>query len=136
MQLSNMSGNVEGSVQENLIMQAGATKSVHFHCFAHRLNLVLEKSVNNLHYLTAVNDIFDNIGSINRYLKGSPKSHALLKEKVFLHGSSSTGKTALHPLSDTRCMDITFPTYHFHSPADVKRGRIRRKRIRKEGPKK
>jgi hypothetical protein len=34
-------------------------------------------------------------------------------------------------------MDITFPTYHFHSPADAKRGRIRRKRIRKElkGPK-
>ena len=40
---SNMSGKDEG-VQQHLTA-AGADKSVYFHCFAHRLNLVLEKSV-------------------------------------------------------------------------------------------
>ena len=40
---SNMSGKDEG-VQQHLTA-AGAYKSLYFHCFAHRLNLVLEKSV-------------------------------------------------------------------------------------------
>ena len=40
---SNMSGKDEG-VQQHLTA-AGADKSVYFHCFAHRLNLVLEKSI-------------------------------------------------------------------------------------------
>lgn len=93
---SNMSGKDEG-VQEH-ITKAGASKSVYFHCFAHRLNLVLEKSVNSV---TVVNDVFDIIGSIYRYLEGSPKRHALYEEKLRTY-SISTGKKALHTLSDTR----------------------------------
>ena len=40
---SNMSGKDEGLQQH--LTAAGAYKSLYFHCFAHRLNLVLEKSV-------------------------------------------------------------------------------------------
>ena len=93
---SNMLGKDEG-VQQHLTA-AGADKSVYFHCFAHRLNLVLEKSVNNV---SSVNDIFDVIGSIYRYLEGSPQRHALYEEKLQVHGISK-GKQALHSLSDTR----------------------------------
>ena len=89
---SNMSGKDEG-VQQHLTA-AGADKSTYFHCFAHKLNLVLEKSVNNV---PAVNDI----GSIYRYLEGSLKRHALFEEKLQAHGISK-GKVALHTLSDTR----------------------------------
>lgn len=93
---SNMSGKDEG-VQQHLTA-AGADKSVYFHCFAHRLNLVLEKSVNNV---PSVSDIFDTIGSIYHYLEGSPKRHAVYEEQLRIHGIS-TGKRALHTLSDTR----------------------------------
>ena len=64
---SNMSGKDEG-VQQHLTA-AGADKSVYFHCFAHRLNLVLEKSINNV---PSVSDIFNTIGAIYHYLEGSP----------------------------------------------------------------
>ena len=93
---SNMSGKDEG-VQQHLTA-AGADKSIYFHCFAHKLNLVLEKSVNNV---PSVNDVFDIIGSVYHYLVGSPKRHALHEEKLQVHGISK-GKIALHPLSDTR----------------------------------
>ena len=43
---ANMSGKDEG-VQQHLF-DAGAELSVYFHCFAHRLNLVLEHSVENV----------------------------------------------------------------------------------------
>ena len=74
------------------------TTSTYFHCFTHKLNLVLEKSVNNV---PAVNDVFDIIGCISRYLEGSPKRHALYEEKLQVHGISK-GKIVLHTLSDTR----------------------------------
>ena len=60
---SNMSGKDEG-VQQHLTA-AAADKSIHFHCFAHKLNLVLEKSVKNV---PSVNDVFDIIGSVYHYL--------------------------------------------------------------------
>ena len=93
---SNMSGKDEG-VQQHLTA-AGADKSIYFHCFAHKLNLVLEKSVNNV---PSVNDVFDIIGSVYHYLEGSPKRHALYQEKLQVHGISK-GKIASHTLSDTR----------------------------------
>jgi hypothetical protein len=62
---SYMSGKDEG-VQQHLTA-AGADKSIYFHCFAHKLNLVLEKSVNNV---PSVNDVFDIIGSVYHYLEG------------------------------------------------------------------
>ena len=93
---SNMSGKDEG-VQQHLTA-AGADKSTYFHCFAHKLNLVLEKSVNNV---PSVNDVFDIIGCVYRYLEGSPKRHALYEEKLQVHGISK-GKIVLHALSDPR----------------------------------
>ena len=93
---SNMSGKDEG-VQQHLTT-AGATKSTYFHCFPHRLNLVLEKSVDTV---PAVNDVFDIIGSIYRYLEGSPKRHALYERKLREKGIMK-GKITLHSLSDTR----------------------------------
>ena len=93
---SNMSGEDEG-VQQHLTA-AGADKSTYFHCSAHKLNLVLEKSVNNV---PTVNDVFDIIGCVYRYLEASPKRHALYEEKLQVHGISK-GKIALHTLSDTR----------------------------------
>ena len=93
---SSMSGKDEG-VQQHLTV-AGADKSTYFHCFAHKLNLVLEKSVKNVPY---VNDVFDIIGCVYRYLEGSPKRHALYEEKLQVHDISQ-GKIALHTFSDTR----------------------------------
>ena len=93
---SNMSGEDEG-VQQRLTA-AGADKSTYFHCSAHKLDLDLEKSVNNV---PTVNDVFDIIGCVYRYLEGSPKRHALYEEKLQVHGISK-GKIALHILSDTR----------------------------------
>eukprot|EP00794_Sanderia_malayensis_P009282 gene9282-10262_t len=93
---SNMSGKDEG-VQQHLTA-AGATKSIYFHCFAHRLNLILEKGVSTV---PAVQDVFDTIGSIYRYLEGSPKRHALYERKLREKGITK-GKIALHSLSDTR----------------------------------
>ena len=84
-----MSGKDEG-IQQHLTA-AGAGKSTYFHCFAHKLNLVLEKSVNNV---PSVNDVFDIIGCVYRYL-GSPKRHALYEEKLQAHGISK-GKIALN----------------------------------------
>ena len=77
---SNMSGKDEG-VQQHLTA-AGADKSTYFHCFAHKLNLVLEKSVNNV---PSVNHVFDIIGCIYRYLEGSPKSmHCMKRSYKFM----------------------------------------------------
>ena len=91
-----MSGKDEG-VQQHLTA-AGADKSTYFHCFAHKLNLVLEKSVNNV---PSVNDVFDIVGCVYLYLEGSPKRHALYEGELQVHGISK-GKIALHALSDTR----------------------------------
>ena len=74
---ANMSGKDEG-VQLHLF-EAGAQLSVYFHCFAHRLNLVLEHSVENV---TTVKTVFDAIGDIYRFMDGSLKRHALCKEHV------------------------------------------------------
>ena len=52
---ANMSGKDEG-VQQHLF-DAGAELSVYFHCFAHRLNLVLEHSVENV---STVKTVFEN----------------------------------------------------------------------------
>ena len=93
---SNMSGKDEG-VQNHLTM-AGADKSIYFHCFAHRLNLVLEKSVDKV---IPVRDILDIIGSIYKYMEGSPKRHAVYERKLQLKGIAK-GKVALHSFSDTR----------------------------------
>ena len=93
---ANMSGKVEG-VQQHLF-DAGAKLSVYFHCFAHRLNVVLEHSVENV---STVKTVFETIGDIYRFMNGSPKRHALYKEHVKQQQITS-GKTALHALSDTR----------------------------------
>lgn len=93
---SSMSGKNEG-VEQHLI-SGGADKSIYFHCFAHKLNLFLEKNVSNV---PSVNDVFDIIGSVYHYLEGSPKRHALYDEKLLVHGVLK-GKIALHTLSDTR----------------------------------
>ena len=95
---ANMSGKDEGVWQH--LFEAGAQLSVHFLCFAHRLNLVLEHSVENV---TTVKTVFDAIGDIYRFMDGSPKRHALCKEHVKKQEITS-GKTALHSLSDTRWM--------------------------------
>ena len=93
---SNMSGKDEG-VQQHLTA-AGAEFSIYFHCFAHRLNLVLEHSVQNVPTIKA---IFETIGDIYRFMEGSPKRHNVyedhLKEK-----NITSGKLALHSFSDTR----------------------------------
>lgn len=93
---SNMSGKDEG-VQQHLTA-AGADKSLYFHCFAYRLNLVLERSVENV---PAVVDVFDIIGAVYRYLEGSTQRHGMLAEKMKKHNIVK-GKTVLHSLSDTR----------------------------------
>ena len=93
---ANMSGKEEG-VQQHLF-DAGAELSVYFHCFAHRLNLVLEHSVENV---STVKPVFETIGDIYRFMDGSPKKHALYDEHVKQQQITS-GKTALHALFDTR----------------------------------
>ena len=93
---ANMSGKDEGAQQH--LFEAGAQSSVHFHCFAHRLNLVLERSVENV---TKVKTVFDAIGDIYRFMDGFPKRHALYKEHVKKQEITS-GKTELHLLSDTK----------------------------------
>ena len=59
---------------------------------------MLEHSVENV---ITVKTVFDAIGDIYRFMDGSPKRHALYKEHVKKQDISS-GKTALHSLSDTR----------------------------------
>ena len=72
---SNMSGGDEG-VQQHLTA-AGAAKSIYSNPFDHMLNLVLEKSVDTV---PTVKDVFDIIGSIYRYLKGSQKGMPCTRE--------------------------------------------------------
>ena len=74
---ANMSGKDEG-VQQHLF-DAGVELSVYFHSFAHRLNLVLEHSVENV---STVKTVFETIGDIYRFMDGSPKRHALYNEHV------------------------------------------------------
>ncbi len=75
---------------------SGATNSTYFHCFAHRLNLVLEKSVATI---STVNDFFDIIGSVYCFMEGSPKRHPVCERKLAEFGIAK-GKTALHSFSD------------------------------------
>lgn len=93
---ANMSGKDEG-VQQHLT-EAGAEFSIYFHCFAHRLNLVLEHSVETV---PSVKAIFETIGDIYRYMEGSPKRHKVYEDHLKANGITS-GKTALHSFSDTR----------------------------------
>ena len=93
---ANMSGKDEGFQQH--LFDAGAALSVYFHCFAHRLNLVLEHSVENV---STVKTVFETIGNIYRSMDGSSKRRALYNEHVKQQQITS-GKTALHALSDTR----------------------------------
>ena len=65
---ANMSGKDEG-VQRHLT-EAGAEFSIYFHCFADKLNLVLEQSVETV---PSVKEIFETVGDIYRYMEGSPK---------------------------------------------------------------
>jgi hypothetical protein len=53
---SNMSGNDKGMQQQ--LTDAGATLSLYFHCFAHCLNLVLQKCAETL---PAVKDVFQQL---------------------------------------------------------------------------
>ena len=109
-----MSSKDEG-VQQHLTV-AGADKSTYFHCFAHKLNLALEKSIKNVPF---VNDVFDIIGYVYRYLEASLKRHALYEEKLQFHDISQ-GKIALHTLSDN--LDVVFNTFacrHLHAQNNV-----------------
>ena len=93
---ANMSGKDEG-VQQHLT-EAGAELSIYFHCFAHKLNLVLEQSVETV---PSVKEIFETIGDIYRYMEGSPKRHEVYENHLKANAITS-GKTALHSFSDTR----------------------------------
>ena len=93
---ANMSGKDEG-VQRHLT-EAGAEFSIYFHCFAHRLNLVLEQNVETV---PSVKAIFETIGDIYRYMEGSPKRHKIYEDHLKANGITS-GKTAMHSFSDTR----------------------------------
>ena len=59
---------------------------------------MLEHSVENV---STVKTVFETIGDIYRFMDGSPKSRALYNEHVKQQQITS-GKTALHALSDTR----------------------------------
>ena len=93
---SNMSGKDHGMQQE--LTKAGATSSIYFHCFAHRLNLVLGKCAETL---PLVKDVFETIGSIYRVMEGSPQRNAVYEAKLEMFGIKE-GRTALRSLSDTR----------------------------------
>ena len=93
---SNMSGKDNGMQQQ--LTNAGATISLYFHCFAHCLNLVLEKCAETL---PAVKDVFSTIGSIYKVMEGSPQRNAVFEEKLKLF-SIKDGRTALRAFSDTR----------------------------------
>ncbi len=67
---SNMSGKDHG-VQQHL-PAAGPKFSIYFQCFSHRLNLILEHSVQNVPIIKA---IFKIIRDIYRFMEGSPKRH-------------------------------------------------------------
>ena len=93
---SNMSGNDKGLQQQ--LTDAGATLSLYFHCFAHCLNLVLEKCAETL---PLVNDVFSTIGSMYKIMEGSPKRNAVYEANLNRF-SINNGRTALHALSDAR----------------------------------
>ena len=93
---ANMSGKDEG-VQRHLT-EAGAEFSIYFHCFADKLNLVLEQSVETV---PSVKEIFETIGDIYRYMEGSPKRHKVYENHLKANAITS-GKTALHSFFDTR----------------------------------
>ena len=93
---SNMSGKEEGV--QNHLKEAGATYATYFHCFGHKLNLVLEKSALSI---TSVIGVFSTIGDIYSFMEGSPKRHGVY-EKFLKEKGINTGKTALHSFSDTR----------------------------------
>ena len=77
---SSMSGKDEG-VQQHLTV-AGADKSTYFHCFAHKLNLVLEKSVKNVPY---VNDVFDTLAASVVISKGLRRgTHCMKRNYKFM----------------------------------------------------
>ena len=93
---SNMSGKDQGMQQE--LVNAGATSSIYFHCFTHRLNLVLVKCAETL---PLVKDVFETIGSIYRVMEGSPQRNAVYEAKLDAFGIKQ-GSIALRSLSDTR----------------------------------
>jgi hypothetical protein len=93
---ANMSGKDEGAQRH--LTEAGAEFSIYFHCFAHKLNLVLQHSVETVQSVKA---IFETIGDIYRYMEGSPKSHKIYENHLKANDITS-GKTALHSFSDTR----------------------------------
>ena len=71
---SNMSGKDNGMQQK--LTEAGAILSLYFHCFAHKLNLVLAKASETLQ---PVQDVFNTIGAIYKELEGSPKREEVYK---------------------------------------------------------
>lgn len=93
---SNMSGKEKGMQQQ--LTDAGATLSLYFHCFAHCLNLVLEKCAETLQ---PVKDVFSTIGAIYKVMEGSPQRNAVYERKLELF-SIKDGRTALRAFSDTR----------------------------------
>ena len=93
---SNMSGCDEG-VQAHL-RRAGANLAQYFHCFAHRLNLVLEQSVKSV---LPVDEVFSIIGELYKFMEGSPKRHSIYERHLIEQGITK-GKTALFGYSDTR----------------------------------
>ena len=93
---SNMSGNDKGMQQQ--LVDAGATLSLYFHCFAHCLNLVLEKCAETL---PVVHDVFSTIGSMYKVMEGSPKRNAVYEANL-KRFSIKDGSTALCAFSDTR----------------------------------
>ena len=92
----NMSGNYKGMQQQ--LTDAGATLSLYFHCFAHCLNLVLEKCAETL---PLVKDVFSTIVSMYKIMEGSPKRNAVYEANLNRF-SINNGRTALHAFSDTR----------------------------------
>ncbi|CAB4028101.1 zinc finger MYM-type 1-like [Paramuricea clavata] len=93
---SNMSGKEKGMQQQ--LTDAGATLFLYFHCFAHCLNLVLEKCAETLQ---PVKDVFSTIGAIYKVMEGSPQRNAVYERKLELF-SIKDGRTALRAFSDTR----------------------------------
>lgn len=94
---ANMSGKDVG-VQQHLT-ETGAEFSVYFHCFAHRLNLVLAHSVEEVPSIKVI--FFETIGDLYRFMEGSTKRRKVYEDHLKAQGIT-LGKVALHTLSDTR----------------------------------
>ena len=92
----NMSGKDNGMQQK--LTEAGAILSLYFHCFAHKLNLVLAKASETLQ---PVQDVFNTIGAIYKELEGSPKREEVYKSYLKTY-KIIEGRTALRSVSDTR----------------------------------